>query len=100
LQPGQLDLQLALMAARALAEDFKDEQRPVVDREIQMALQVALLAGLSAWSKRISLAPSLLGQGLDLVGLALADEQRGIRCLALADDACDRLQARGLRKQA
>ncbi len=88
------------MAARALAEDFKDEQRPVVDGQIQVALQVALLGRAQRLVEKDFIGAQLLGQGLDLVGLALADEQCGIRRLAFADNACDRLQARGLREQA
>ena len=44
---------------KALAEDFQDEQRAVIDRQVEMAFQVALLAGLSAWSNSTSVAPSL-----------------------------------------
>jgi hypothetical protein len=43
LQPGQLDLQLALVAAGALGEDLQDQQGAVVDRQAHVPLQVALL---------------------------------------------------------
>ena len=43
LQPGQLDLQLALVAAGTLGEDFQNQQRAVIDRHPQVALQIALL---------------------------------------------------------
>ncbi len=43
LQPRQLDLQLAFVAAGALGEDLQDQQRAVVDRKAEVALEVALL---------------------------------------------------------
>ena len=43
LQPRQLDLQLALVALRARAEDLEDQHRAVGDRHAEMALEVALL---------------------------------------------------------
>ena len=72
LQPGELDLQLALVAARALAEDFEDEQRAVVDRQVQVPLQVALLApgsgpGRTALRRRpVSSASALISSALPL----------------------------------
>ena len=43
LQPRQLDLQLAFVAARALGEDLEDQEGAVVDRQAELALEVALL---------------------------------------------------------
>ena len=101
LQPRQLDLQLALVAARALGEDLEDQEGAVVHRaRPSWRSRLRCCAGLSAWSK-IDLAGAVqLGQLLDLVGLAAADEQRRIGRLALADQARDRREARGLREQA
>src|SRR4029453_13742686 len=43
LQPRQLDLELAFVAARAPAEDLEDQHRPVGDRDPEVPLEVALL---------------------------------------------------------
>src|SRR5690606_12546044 len=42
-QAGELRLELALMTARALAEDLENQQGAVGDAHVQMALEVALL---------------------------------------------------------
>ena len=100
LQPRQLDLQLALVAAGALREDLQDQQRAVVDRQLHVALEVALLRRAERLVEQDFGGAGLLGQHLDLVGLAAADEQRRVGRLALAGDTGDRLQARGLGQQA
>jgi hypothetical protein len=96
LQAGQLDLQLAFVAARALREDLQDQQGAVVDRQAEVALEVALLRRAERLVEQHLGGAVLLGQRLDLVGLALADEQRGVGRLALGGDAGDGLQAGGL----
>src|SRR6185312_5384460 len=45
LQPRQVDLELALVAARPLTEDLEDQHRAVCDRDAEVALEVALLRG-------------------------------------------------------
>jgi hypothetical protein len=45
LEARQLNLQFAIMTARSLAENFKNEQSAIVDGQAQMAFKVALLSG-------------------------------------------------------
>ncbi len=89
LQPGQLDLQLALVALRPLREDFQDQRGAVGHGHAQRALQVALLGGRQRLVEDHAFGAVHLHQGLDLVGLAAADEQRRVGCLASGDDALD-----------
>ena len=100
LQARQFDLQLALVAAGALGEDFKNQQRAVVDRQADGALQIALLHRAEGLVEQHLLRALGLGQQADFIRLAAADEQRRIGRLALAGDARDRLHAGGLRQQA
>lgn len=89
LQVGELDLQLALVALRALAEDLEYQQRPVRYRDAEMALQVALLRGGQRLIEEHRLRVVPEHQRLDLVGLAGADEERRIGRLAAADETLD-----------
>ena len=99
LQTREFDLQLALVAARALREYFQDEHGAVVDRHAQGALQVALLRGAERLVEQDFGGAMLLGQQLDLVCLAAAHEQGGIGCPAFAGDTRHRLQTGGLGEQ-
>ena len=100
LQPRQFDLQLALVAARTLREDFKDEHGSVVDRHAERALEVALLRGAERLVEQDFGGAGLLGEQLDLVGLAAAHEQGWIGRAALAGDPRDRFEAGSLGQQA
>ena len=99
LQLGKLDLQLSLVAARTLGENFKDEQRAVVDRQLDVAFQVALLGRAQGLVKQHLHRAMHLGQRANLIGLSAAHKQRRIRGLALAGNAGHRLHASGLCQQ-
>ena len=91
LQLGQLDLQLAFVAAGALGEDFQNQQRAVVDRQADGALQIALLHRAQRLVEQHLLRTLSLGQQADFLCLSAADEQGRIGGLALAGQARDRL---------
>jgi hypothetical protein len=99
LQPRQLDLQLALVALRALAEDFQNQHRAVGHRHTQVLFEVALLSGRQGLVEQHRLGPVGLHQRLDLVGLARAHEERCIRRLAACHDARHRQVAGRLGQQ-
>ena len=100
LHAGQLDLQFAFMAAGPLGKDFKDQQRAVIDRHAQMALQIALLCGAERLVEQNLFGPVHEGQFLDFVGFATAHKQRRIGCFAFAGQACNRMQTCRLGQQA
>ncbi len=87
------------MAARALGKDLQDQQGTVIDRHLQMALQIALLG------RAERLVEQNLGRAIglrhhaDLIGFATAHKQCGIGHLALAHQARHRVQAGRLRQQ-
>ena len=89
LEPGEFDLKLAFVTLRAGAENLEDQHRAIGDRDPQMALQVALLGGGKRLVEEHRLRVVAEHQGLDLVGLAAADEERRVGRLAAADDAID-----------
>jgi hypothetical protein len=90
LQLGQFDLQLALVALRALREDVEDQAGTVDHAHVEAPLQVTLLGGRQGVVEDDDL--DLVGEnGLrDLVGLAAADEIRRIGTVALRGDRGDR----------
>ena len=98
-EPGQLHLELALMAARPLGKNFEDQQRPVIDRQLQMALKIALLGGAERLVEQHLNGAGFLRQCLDLVGFSAADKQSGVRCPAFTGNALHRLHARCLCQQ-
>jgi len=100
LQARQFDLQLAFMAARALGKNLENQQGAVVDRQAEHPLQIALLGRAQGLVKQDFAGAGLQRKHLDLVGLAAANEQRGIRRPALADHTGNRLQAGRLGQQA
>ena len=100
LQPRQLHLQLALVAARTLGKDFQNQQGPVVDRQLQAALEVALLGRTERLVKQHLGGPALLRQRLDFLGFATADKQGRVGGPALARHARNRCHASRLRQQA
>ena len=99
LQLREFDLQLAFVALRARREDLEDQHRAVGDRDAQVALEVALLRRRKCLVEQHRLGLVAEHQRLDLVGLARADEQGGVGCLAARDDARDRHVAGRLREQ-
>ena len=100
LQARQLDLQLAFMAACTLGEDFENQQGPVVDRQAKLALEIALLGRAQCLIEQDFLGAIGLGQQANFFGLARTHEKRRIGRLALAGQAGDRFQARGLGQKA
>ena len=100
LQPGQFHLQLTLVAPCPLGEYLQDQQGAVVDRQLHVTFQVALLGRAEALVEQYFARSDVGGEHFDLVGLAAAHEQRGVWRLALAGDSGGRFQTRRLRQQA
>jgi hypothetical protein len=97
LQPRQFDLQLALVAACTLGKYLKNQKGPVVDRQPQMALQIALLTGAQALIKQDFLGTgSWVASNLISSALPRANEQSRIGRFALAGDPRNGLHARRL----
>lgn len=88
------------MAARTLGENFKYQQGPVVDGQLQVALKITLLGRAQGLVKQYFRCADLLGQHLDFVGLAAADKQCRVRRPAFAGDTLDGLKACCLGQQA
>ena len=86
MQAGQFDLELAFVASCPLGKDLENQQSPVIDRQSQVTLQVALLRGAQGLVKQDLGGTGALGQQLDFVGLARSHEQGRIGRAALAGD--------------
>ena len=99
LQTRQLHLKLAFMTSGPLGENLQNQQCPVIDRQFQVALQIALLGRTETLVKQYLHGAQLRRQKLDFVGLAATNEERRIRRLSLAGDAGNRRQPGGLSQQ-
>jgi phosphate transport system protein len=99
LHAGQFHLQLALMAAGPLGKYFENQKCPLVDRQTDMAFEIALLRRAQGLIKQDFLCTVLLSQPFDLVCLPAAYKQCGIGCLPLAGQARNRGEPGGLRQQ-
>ena len=87
------------MAARSLGKYLENEQSPVIDRQLQMPLQVALLRRAQSLVEQNLCSANLLRQHFDFVSFTAANKQGGVWCPALAGDTLNRLQARCLGQQ-
>ena len=81
-------------------EDFENEESAVIHRNVELALQVALLGGAQGLVEDDFARPVEGGQFLDFFGLAATDEQGRVGGLALARETGDGREAGSLRKQA
>ena len=100
MQSGQLNLQLAFVAARALAKNLKDQQCSVIHRKFKVPLKVALLRWAQGLVKQNFGCAQLLGQHFNFVCLAASDEQSSIGSSALASYFVGGLKSGGLGQQA
>jgi hypothetical protein len=75
---GEFNLQLALVAARALGEDVEDQFGAVEHRHFDRRVRLRCWTELSGLSKMTVRACRSCDQQLDLFGLAAADRQCGI----------------------
>jgi hypothetical protein len=82
------------VALRAFAEDLEDQHRAIGDGDAEVALEVALLRRRERLVEQHGFGAVAEHERLDLVGLAGADEERGVGRLAAADDALDDFVAR------
>ncbi len=85
----ELDLQLALRAARPQREDVEDQARAVDDAAFQRALEVALLGARQRVVEDDEVGTGLAAPRRDLLDLALAGKGRGIGPLASAGHRAD-----------
>ena len=79
------------MTAGALAEDFENQQRSVIDGQLKMALQIALLSRAQRLVKQHFGSAHLLSQRFYFIGLPAANEKRSIRRTAFASHPLNRL---------
>src|ERR1041384_8321123 len=70
----QLDLQLALVAARSLGKYVEDELAPVDYANVERVFQIALLSGRQIFVQNDQIGMKLFHFSLDLVNLAAADQ--------------------------
>ncbi len=87
------------MAARPLGKDFKDEKRPVIDRQSDMTLEIALLGRTERLVKQDFNGAMGLGKQPDFFGLATADKQGRVGGFALAGQTGYRMQTGGFGEQ-
>ena len=97
---GQLDLGLALRCAGVLGEDVQDHCGAVQGGAAQQPLQVELLRGAEVVVEHHRVAVDLLGDGLDLAGLARAHEGGGIGRGPPLADPLDGIGSGGVHQQA
>ena len=95
----QLDLQLALGAARAQREDVEDEARPVDDAARELLLEVALLHARQRVVEDHEVGLGRAALRVDLVDLAAAREEGGVGPRAAAGHGPDDVRARGDRQR-
>lgn len=87
------------MASSTLGKDFQDQQRSIIDWKIQMPFEIALLRWTQGLVKQHFHRLMHLRKQPDLVRLATAYKQGGIRGFPLAGDSRHGIQSRCLRKQ-
>ena len=97
-QPRQFDLKLALARAGSAGEDFKDQAGPVDDLTIDSLFQIALLHRRQGVINDNDIHFQTLGQGLDLLDLALAEQHRGHKRPQRRKLGADHVQIKGERK--
>src|SRR5581483_3062525 len=73
----ELDLKLALVAARPLGEDVEDQLASVDDAELECVLEVALLRGSQVFVEDDEVGFRFFDGDANLLDLAAADERRG-----------------------
>ena len=93
LELGELDLQLALGAARVLGKDVENQLRSVDDAGLQQVLEAALLSGVELVVDQQRLGTGLPKDALQLGELALADVRARLRTGADLNELCDGLDA-------
>jgi hypothetical protein len=100
LELGELDLELALGRMRVAGEDVEDHRRAVEHRQVELGLEVALLARRELVVGDDEVGVRLLQLRLDLVDLARAEVQVGVRLVADLDDLADGRHAGGAQQLA
>ena len=95
MQLGRLDLQATLPGAGVLGEDVQDQLGPVDDLDLELALQVALLARAQVLVADDQVVAQFLPAVADLLDLAFAHEQRRLDLVAALDFGGDHLGAGG-----
>ena len=92
---GELDLHLALGGVGVAGEDVEDHRGAVEHRDVELGLEVALLARRELVVGDDEVRVRLLEQGLELVDLARAEVVVRVRLVALLDELADRRDAGG-----
>ena len=100
LQLSKLHLQLALVAAGALGEDVENQACPIDHAPIKRPLQIALLCRCERMVEDDDFDVVRLAGEAQLLGLAAADEQRGIGAGPAPRQHHGGMGARALREQA
>ena len=99
LEPCEFDLQLALVALCARAENFEDQHRAVGHRHTEVLFQIALLSRRQGLVEQHGFGLVTEHERFDLVGLAGPDEQGRIGCFATCDHTRNRSIARRFGEQ-
>ena len=94
LELGELDLQLALGGVRVPGEDVEDDRGAVDHRDAELLLQVALLARAELVVAGDEVRVHGGRERLDLLDLARAEIEVGVRLVALLDQLADDRHAR------
>ena len=90
LELGQLDLELALGRVGVAGEDVEDQRGAVEDRQVELGFEVALLARRQLVVGHHDVGVRRLEQRLELVDLARAEVEVGVRLVADLHDLADR----------
>ncbi|MNE05669.1 hypothetical protein D3C80_982390 [compost metagenome] len=93
IQLGQLDLQLALVGARALGEDVENQTGTVQHATLEHPLEVALLTGRKGVIEDDQVGRVALDLIADLLDLAAADQEAGARLMPGNVDEANHLGA-------
>lgn len=100
LQLRELHLQLAFVAARALREDVEDQAGAIDHAPVQRALQIALLRGRERMIEDDDVDLVRVAGEAQFLGLAAADEHRGVGARTSSGEGDCGMGARAGSKQA
>ena len=87
------------MASGTLSKYFQNQQRAVVDRQLQIAFEITLLCRTQGLIKKHLDSAMHLRERTNFISLSTSHKQCRVRGFALASDTSHRLETRRLGKQ-